>query len=383
MSLTTELHTPNSVLARWCAEVFVRTDAVVEQVCAAARDVRPVRPQARQVPGRHWAEIGGAFGRRLADLVQPAPPYYALSGILRARWGSPAWAHQQAAQYPTHRGLPAEYQGRALHLRPAVGTWLDLSGLAEPDEPLPAAAATWTDLLGRTRAYLARHAPVGALGTPGVEAGLARSAWLLSVCEGIRRSGMVDDRLARMFDTTTPSTEQLRGLVDAHQVAELVELAARLQSSGALWEFRKLAGSPTAGQALGIAGPTIVPTWAEGDVLLGADPDSAAGATLIDVKTVISLRDPQKVARWIWQVLLYAWLDTADVYRVRTVGLFLARHGVLLTWPVPQLVAELLGRADTGDRYRDQARAIAGQLIADAGLQWPIVWPGNHRVPLR
>jgi hypothetical protein len=159
-------------------------------------------------------------------------------------------------------------------------------------------------------------------------------------------------------------------------VAELVELAQQLHATGTVWELRKLAGNPAAGQPLGIAGPTIVPQWADGDVLLGAiDPETgidAQGGTLVDVKTVLGVRDTQRVGGWIWQVLLYAWLDTADLYRIRRVGLLLARHGVLLTWPVSRLVEQLLGRRDVGDRHRDTAREIAGRIITGNGLQFPV-----------
>ncbi|RSN60582.1 hypothetical protein DMH01_14880 [Amycolatopsis sp. WAC 04182] len=138
---------------------------MVEQIATAVRDVRPVRPVG-EVPARWWAEVGGAFGQRLADPVQPAPPYYALLGLIQAKWASPAWAHDQAARYPSHRDLTAEYRARALHIRSAAGSWLDLGGPGERHLPgNPAAEVVWADFLERGRTYLARHAPTGTLGT--------------------------------------------------------------------------------------------------------------------------------------------------------------------------------------------------------------------------
>ncbi len=52
------------------------------------------------------------------DLVQPASPHHALLGMIHAKWASPAWAHDQAARYPSHRDLAGKYRARALHLRP-------------------------------------------------------------------------------------------------------------------------------------------------------------------------------------------------------------------------------------------------------------------------
>lgn len=166
MSLTSELASRRSPLAVWCERTFTGTPSVVEQIATAVRDVRPVRP-AGEVPPRWWAEAGGAFGQRLADLVQPAPPYYALLGMIHAKWVSPAWAHDQAARYPSHRDLTGDHRARALHLRPAAAAWLDLGEDGEPYlSGNPAAEAAWGDFLERGRAYLARHAPAGTFGSP-------------------------------------------------------------------------------------------------------------------------------------------------------------------------------------------------------------------------
>ncbi|MFI5606989.1 hypothetical protein [Amycolatopsis sp. NPDC051903] len=377
MSLTSELADPASVLTRWCDRVFTGTPAVAAHVEAAVQDVRPVRPSAAQVPRRHWAEIGGAFGQRVADLVQPAPPYYSLLGLVNAQWATGAWAHRQAAEYPTHRGLPAEFRARALGVRPAATTWLDLGEQlgGAVAEPVPGAAGVWAELFGRARAYQERHAPPGTLGTPGVEAGLARTNWVLSACEDVYRSGAIDPRLARAVDGGAMSVDALRGLATADQVTELAELAKRLHDRGALWELRRLGGNPPEGEQLGIAGPTIVPGWADGDVLLGAiDPARGIGdgtATLLDVKTVAGLRDPARVGRWLWQLLLYAWLDVGDLYRIRDVGLLLARHGTVVTWSVDELAEDLLGSPDVIEFRCDELRELAGGILASAGLAFP------------
>ncbi|MER6876622.1 hypothetical protein ABT279_41380, partial [Amycolatopsis sp. NPDC000673] len=74
MSLTSELADPRGTLARWCARVFTGTAAAARRVEEATNGVRPIRPTLARPPRQHWAEIGGAFGQRIADLVQPAPP---------------------------------------------------------------------------------------------------------------------------------------------------------------------------------------------------------------------------------------------------------------------------------------------------------------------
>lgn len=92
---------------------------------------------------------------------------------------------------------------------------------------------------------------------------------------------------------------------------------------------------------------------------------------LLDVKTVMSVRDPARVGRWLWQLLGYAWLDPTDRYRIRAAGLYLARHGLLLAWPLPDLAAALLttpgrpaGHRDV-DAAAEQFRRLAEHVITD------------------
>ncbi|WP_406633409.1 hypothetical protein [Amycolatopsis sp. WGS_07] len=369
MSLTSELADPGGKLARWCARVFTGTAAAARRVEEATNGVRPIRPALARPPRQHWAEIGGAFGQRIADLVQPAPPYYALLGMVRAQWGNGPWAHAQAAEYPTHDELPPEYRARALGIRPAAVTWLDLGDGMPDGDALPGAQELWGDLLERARRYQAQHAPPGTLGGPGAEAGLARTNWVLSACEDIYRSGRIDPRLARVVDGGG-TVADLRALPTDAQVAELADLAKRLHDNGALWELRRLAGAPPDGHPLGIAGPTIVPGWADGDLLLGRlDPEAGIDeGTLLDVKTVLTVGDPDRAGRWLWQILLYAWLDVADLYRIRDVGLLLGRHGKLVCWPVDELAAELLGGDGLVDHRRDEFRDMARGLLDAVGL---------------
>jgi len=147
----------------------------------------------------------------------------------------------------------------------------------------------------------------------------------------------------------------MRAAAPEPAVAELVGLARRLRAGAGLTALRRLAGNPPAGRALGHAAPVFVHHWADGDVLLG----DGRASTLLDVKTVLRTDNGERAARWLWQLLGYAWLDTADQWRIRTAGLYLARHGVLLTWPVDDLAARLLGDQGGFGRRRRLASARA------------------------
>jgi hypothetical protein len=203
---------------------------------------------------------------------------------------------------------------RAAREPPATNAFGPLTGLRRPARVPSRTQAE------RTRAFAERYAPPGQLGSPGAEAGLARSYWLLEMFESVYRSGAVDQSMDRVFRTGVPTVEVMRAAASEPVVEELARLAQQTQSYGALAELRRLAGNPAPGQSLGIAGPVFVNRWADGDLLISG-PD---GATLVDVKTVVKTDRADRSARWLRQLLCYAWLDTTDRYRIRNVAFYFA-----------------------------------------------------------
>lgn len=355
MSLTSQLY--GGELSQWCADRLTNTRMFCDSIAGIGTRHRPVRPHG-QVSGNHWSSVGGAFGQRLAFLVQQAPPYYALLGAVNAGLISYSAASHAACRWPTHEVLPADQRPRALELRPTPGGWLDL-GRPLITTPAGVADAVIDDLQTRTARYLAEHAPVGTLGKPGAESGLARVCWVLSGLEDAYRSGQLPDELAALATGPVPTVDQLRAAAPDNVVAELGDLAGRFRDSGSLAEFHRLAGHPTAGTPLGAAAPAIVPDWADADLLVGS--------TLLDVKTVLRCDKPDRTARWLWQILAYAWLDVHDVYRIRSVGVYLARHGVVVTWNLQTFADNMLGGTGrAADARRDFLR-VAERLITEEG----------------
>jgi hypothetical protein len=316
VSLTSQLH--YGALGAWCAASLTGTATLVDQVQAAAVGHSPVRPPCDVVDRDHWATIGGAFGHRVAFAVAHQPPHAAYLGAANAGLLGGATLHRVLTRWP---GVP------------------DLGADPLDDQPGTADALidSFTDQLID---YLAEHALPGAIAnTRRAEEILARVCWVLTGWEDAYRSGALLPAIARAHEKLpwTPAeddAEATRAAVDlllletpVHVTQELVTLAGRLRSSGCLDQLQALAGNPPADAALGVTQPVFVPHWADGDVIVGD--------TLLDVKTVITLRDRDRIARWLYQLLGYAWLDsTADLYGIRNVGLYLARHGVLVTWPL-------------------------------------------------
>lgn len=124
------------------------------------------------------------------------------------------------------------------------------------------------------------------------------------------------------------------------------------------------AGDPAPGAGLGYASPLLVPHWAEADLLIDD--------TLVEVKTVARVDQPARIARWCWQLLGYAWLDVGDRWQIRRVALYLARHGITLEWPVPELETVLVGDPGQIEQTRAAFRRLAGQsAIAEGATLLP------------
>jgi ADP-ribose pyrophosphatase YjhB (NUDIX family) len=355
-------HLYRGELGEWCVDRFTGWRDVVSRVTVETRSREAIRPP-DGVEKRHWSHVDRAFGIRMAALVQAAPPYGALLGLVSTGLVSWDWAHRQTALYPSHAGLSPEDRDRALNLRPSVNGWVEFGG-SRPFVPAPYngegydAEPTLADLLDRMRAYFAAYAPLGRLGS---EKGLARLCSLLAMFAYGYRNTTLDEPVFRLFRGGVPTVEQLHAAaVDDTMTDELVALTRRLEASGALAELHRLAGDPPPGQPLGFADPTVFGRWTGNDLVI-AGPD---GGTLIDVRTSIATNKTAQCRLWVWKLLTSAWLDTADAYRIRTVGMYLARQGALVTWPVDELADTLLQGGDR-DEARDEFRALAVRLRDD------------------
>ncbi|WP_431928708.1 NUDIX hydrolase [Micromonospora wenchangensis] len=377
MSLISHLY--RGELAEWCVDRFTGSKEVAGRISAETRNRDAVRPPVG-VEKRHWSHVNRAFSIRMAALVQAAPPYAALLGLVSTGLVSRDWAHYQAARYPTHAELSPTERRRALDLRPTTHGWTDVNrGSAFVPAPYYhegyQAEPVLADLFDRMRAYFAAHAPLGQLGS---ERGLARLCSLLAAFKYAYRNDSLDEPAFRLFRNGVPTVEQLHSAaVDDATTDELVALARRLDESGALAELRRLAGDPPPGQPLGYAGPTFFHHWTDNDLVI----TGPAGGTLIDVHTAIATNKTAQSRLWVWKLLTSAWLDTADSYQVHSVGLYFARQGALITWPVDELADILLEGGDR-DAARDEFRALAEQLrIQERPIRATApLKPGRHTI---
>jgi hypothetical protein len=358
LSLTFQLY--RGELGRWFRYRMPGATIVAEEVARATARVASVHPpHGAELGARHWVEVGGTFGARMAAVVEQAPPYYGLFGLVAARLLTRAAAHRIAAGFPSHRSLRPAEAARALDFRPTPCGWRDLGEPWPGEEPACWADVAVGELAEPPHRYHDRYAPTGTIGVPGVERGLARTYGWWSGAADIYRSGTIGADLEKLLAVDEPTVEQLRSLTSAAVVEETARLAERLRASGTLDQLHELARRPGRGAPLGHAGPVFAAHWADGDLLVGD--------TLVDVKTAIRVDPASKVAVWLWQVLAHAWLDSiGDRYRIRAVALYLSRQGVLVRWPVDELAARMLtrprSRGSGVDAARDEFLAFAVEI---------------------
>lgn len=100
---------------------------------------------------------------------------------------------------------------------------------------------------------------------------------------------------------------------------------------------------------------TLAPTFAGSKLVGGADADVVADGLLIDVKATV---DPRRAKpQDLLQLLGYALLDFDDEYDIDAVGIFLARSGRLISWPLAEVLTLLGGAGATVGELREALRS--------------------------
>lgn len=109
----------------------------------------------------------------------------------------------------------------------------------------------------------------------------------------------------------------------------------------------------TARQKLNLSNPKFGPTFSASGWIGGADADLIDGGCLIDVKCVAKPSSPTKFVR---QVIAYALLDVENAYDLDSVGIYLARRGILwkirlddIAAPSGKSISELRNQAPWGN----------------------------------
>lgn len=127
---------------------------------------------------------------------------------------------------------------------------------------------------------------------------------------------------------------------DAFTLTALLELPSRDLVSDVVDQLHQAAGGPLQDLRARTRPEDCIPGPTFPDTRLTADADLIADGMLIDFK---STRHPHTLRKAdAWQLLGYLLLDTADHYRIDSVGFHLTRSDTLVSWPVEEYL-DLLG----------------------------------------
>ena len=101
------------------------------------------------------------------------------------------------------------------------------------------------------------------------------------------------------------------------------------------------------------------PVLGRPDLNIGADGDLILDDCLIEIKATVNAKVSQAMLH---QVVCYTLLDREDRFAIRKTGLYMARQGALIVWPLPELLV-MLGSNNTDiGMLRTQFEKAARQL---------------------
>ncbi len=184
---------------------------------------------------------------------------------------------------------------------------------------------------------------------------LVRACWPLALATEVYRSGAhpASPLIEYLSRTARPTGEGLLSLTSdrtAAEISALVELAqdnllAPLATKAAPW----------------FLGPIFTASqW------MKADADLIAGDMLVEIKTHLGdnkagARVPDLSLATLRQMIGYVLHDVDDRYRLDRLGIYEARYGTLIAWPLQQFLDKLAGRAVDLAEQREQHAQILTQ----------------------
>ncbi len=175
--------------------------------------------------------------------------------------------------------------------------------------------------------FVELEAFVGEIGPSGRKLGTARErqlnrfCFVLALFEQMRRINPHPGNL--LFAERMSSVCDLLGIADDLWIDDLCSL------SKAFYEcYKERLSDPV----------TLNPTFSGSVHIGGADADLILGNRLLEVKTTVT---PAITKTMLYQLIGYVLLDYEDEYRLKQVGIYMARQATTLKWNLPDLLDRL------------------------------------------
>lgn len=185
--------------------------------------------------------------------------------------------------------------------------------------------------------------PVGRRLEPEEERLLARYCFILGLFEEPYRSGRYAEELL-LLPAPRKSVDELLALPEVAWIDDLCVLSTLFYDN-----YHPLLSQPF----------TLNPTFAGSSDVGGADADIIVDGCLIEIKSSVRARIDSS---WLHQLVGYILLDYDDQQHFHSVGIYMARQGLLLTWSLMDFLRLLTGNDQISlTQLRQEFRTVCQQ----------------------
>ncbi len=315
MSLTSHLASPTqSPIGRFFRERFALTNRLTKDANQQLRETQPILPPEHAWPYSH---IGMALDYRIRYSFAITPSQELVA------WRGAQFLLNPSDQLKMQLKTPGFSSSKLVLSKGASvepGMPSDTDELYYSFEVIEAFFETLQMILEKVQ-------PVGRQLDAESEQVLARYCFLLGLLEEPFRSNRYRQGML-MAPAPRQSLEDLLAIPQQPWIDDLCALSGLFYNK----------------QAHLLPHPSLLnPTFAGSLDVGGADADLIVDGCLIDIKTTKqSTLDPE----WLRQLAGYLLLDYHNQYHLQAVGLYFARHGILLSWPSEHFVQTLTGEPD-------------------------------------
>ena len=307
MSLTTLLSDRDSSARRFLERLFPHTRPLASEQNKRLASYETIRPTGTLAPHTH-AMLGRAIDYRLRFYF----PSTSVEELV-------AWRGASRVMDSPHRlednDLPWEADVEFFQEHEGGEVVAARTGLTLPDGVVH-------DFFDSLKDFLSTQRPAGRRLCHGEEELLARYCVVLSCFEQIARSGPHPNDLVCADGPKTTASE-LFSIVKDEWAGDICTMS---------WLFYDRYQSLLSSQAI------LNPTFAGSADVGGADADLILDGCLVEIKATV---DPKLTKKWLYQLLGYSFLDYEDALGIRELGIYFARQGVMLRWPLQELIDRL------------------------------------------
>lgn len=346
MSLTSHLEDRTSPIGQFIRQRFAHTAKLRKEANRQLGSVTTFRPDA-VIKGYPFSTIDIALKYRIrySFAITPYRNLIAWKGAMLCASKPRTRNNKQEAVKDVYEALELLQDSDISH------------GVAQGRYPLKLIKSFFESL----ETTLSTLQPVGRRLELEAERKLARYCYVLALFEEVFRCGLdAQHRTRPLFvPTTKPSVKELLAIPRTPWLDDLCAISALFYE-----RYEHLLSRPH----------VLNPTFEGSSDVGGADADMVIDGCLIDIKSTVQ---PKLDSEYLYQVAGYLLLDYTDRLNINTLGIYMARQGMLFTWPVSEFLYQLTGDDEATleslrQAFREECKEYWASLspAIAAELQW-------------